>query len=169
MDGVLCNSEEPSRLAAVELFAEMGVEVTVQDFVPFTGTGGDNILGGVASAKGVKGFNTEEATKRFFEIYFNKYAKPNSSIGFPSAHELIVQCKNKGLKVDIASSVDRIKVDANLAASDLQLSMFDAIVFADAFQNFKPAPDIFLVAANLKIHNYVTKKYTLVSPLFHHF
>lgn len=39
MDGVLCNSEEPSRRAGVDVFAEMGVEVTVEDFVPFMGTG----------------------------------------------------------------------------------------------------------------------------------
>lgn len=39
MDGVLCNSEEPSRMAAVDLFAEMGVQVTPEDFAPFTGTG----------------------------------------------------------------------------------------------------------------------------------
>lgn len=39
MDGVLCNSEELSRLAAVDLFAKMGVEVTAEDFVPFMGTG----------------------------------------------------------------------------------------------------------------------------------
>lgn len=39
MDGVLCNSEEASRLAAVDVFAEMGVQVTVEDFVPFMGTG----------------------------------------------------------------------------------------------------------------------------------
>lgn len=39
MDGVLCNSEEASRLAAVDLFDEMGVKVTVEDFIPFMGTG----------------------------------------------------------------------------------------------------------------------------------
>lgn len=39
MDGVLCNSEDLSRRAAVDVFAEMGVEVTVDDFVPFMGTG----------------------------------------------------------------------------------------------------------------------------------
>ena len=33
------------------------------------------------------------------------------------------QCKNKGLKVAVASSADRIKVDANLAAAGLPLSM----------------------------------------------
>lgn len=39
MDGVLCNSEHLSRLAAVDVFAEMGVPVTTDDFVPFMGTG----------------------------------------------------------------------------------------------------------------------------------
>ncbi|THG17861.1 hypothetical protein TEA_027586 [Camellia sinensis var. sinensis] len=159
MDGVLCNSEEPSRMAAVDVFAEMGVEVSVEDFVPFMGTvvsyfcafelGEANFLGGVASVKGVEGFNIGAAKKRFFEIYLDKYAKPNSGIGFPGAFELINQCKSKGLKVAVASSADRIKVDANLAAAGLPVSMFDAIVSADAFENLKPAPDIFLAASKI--------------------
>ncbi|KAF3453177.1 hypothetical protein FNV43_RR03614 [Rhamnella rubrinervis] len=149
MDGVLCDSEEPSRRAAVDVFAELGVEVTVEDFVPFMGTGEANFLGGVASVKGVKGFNPEAAKKRFFEIYLDKYAKPNSGIGFPGALELITQCKSKGLKVAVASSADRIKVDANLAAAALPLSMFDAIVSADAFEKLKPAPDIFFAASKI--------------------
>ncbi|XP_059440176.1 protein SUPPRESSOR OF QUENCHING 1, chloroplastic isoform X2 [Corylus avellana] len=149
MDGVLCNSEEPSRRAAVDVFAEMGVQVTVEDFVPFMGTGEANFLGGVASVKGVEGFNPEAAKKRFFEIYLDQYAKPNSGIGFPGALELITQCKSKGLKVAVASSADRIKVDANLAAAGLPLSMFDAIVSADAFENLKPAPDIFFAASKI--------------------
>ncbi|CAN6295323.1 unnamed protein product [Urochloa humidicola] len=147
MDGVLCNSEEPSRQAAVDVFAEMGVEVTVDDFVPFMGTGEANFLGGVARVKGVKDFNPESAKKRFFEIYLDKYAKPNSGIGFPGALELIMECKNAGLRVAVASSADRIKVDANLAAAGLPVSLFDAIVSADAFENLKPAPDIFLAAS----------------------
>lgn len=149
MDGVLCNSEESSRLAAVDVFAEMGVQVAVEDFVPFMGTGEANFLGGVASVKGVSDFNPEAAKKRFFEIYLDKYAKPNSGIGFPGALELITQCKNSGLKVAVASSADRIKVDANLAAAGLPLTMFDAIVSADAFENLKPAPDIFIAASKI--------------------
>lgn len=39
MDGVLCNSENPSRKAAVDVFAEMGVQVIAEDFAPFTGMG----------------------------------------------------------------------------------------------------------------------------------
>lgn len=149
MDGVLCNSEDLSRLAAVDVFAEMGVQVTAEDFVPFMGTGEAQFLGGVASVKGVEGFNPEAAKKRFFEIYLEKYARPESGIGFPGALELVTQCKSKGLKVAVASSADRIKVDANLAAAGLPLSMFDAIVSADAFENLKPAPDIFLAASKI--------------------
>ncbi|CAO2837602.1 unnamed protein product [Amaranthus hypochondriacus] len=149
MDGVLCNSEEPSRRAGVDVFAEMGVDVTVDDFVPFMGTGEANFLGGVASLKGVQGFDSNAAKKRFFEIYLEKYAKPNSGIGFPGALELITQCKAKGLKIAVASSADRIKVDANLAAAGLPLELFDAIVSADAFENLKPAPDIFLAASDI--------------------
>ncbi|XWS42320.1 hypothetical protein CRYUN_Cryun16bG0004300 [Craigia yunnanensis] len=149
MDGVLCNSENPSRKAAVDVFAEMGVQVTVEDFMPFTGMGEANFLGGVASVKGVKEFDPEAAKKRFFEIYLDEYAKSNSGIGFPGALELITQCKSKDLKVAVASSADRIKVDANLAAAGLPFSMFDAIVSADAFENLKPAPDIFLAASKI--------------------
>ncbi|KAG5625949.1 hypothetical protein H5410_011167 [Solanum commersonii] len=149
MDGVLCNSEESSRKAAVDVFAEMGVQVTVEDFVPFMGMGEANFLGGVAAAKGIEGFDTEAAKKRFFEIYLLKYAKPNSGIGFPGAFELVSQCKSSGLKVAVASSADRIKVDANLAAAGLPITMFDAIVSADAFKNLKPAPDIFLAASRI--------------------
>lgn len=149
MDGVLCNSEEPSRRAAVDVFAEMGVDVTVDDFIPFMGTGEANFLGGVASVKGVKGFDTDAAKKRFFEIYIAKYAKPNSGIGFPGALELITQCKDKGLKVAVASSADRVKVDANLAAAGLPIELFDAIVSADAFEKLKPAPDIFIAASKI--------------------
>ncbi|XP_077218341.1 haloacid dehalogenase-like hydrolase family protein isoform X2 [Tasmannia lanceolata] len=149
MDGVLCNSEELSRQAAVDLFAEMGVSVTAHDFLPFMGMGEANFLGGVASVKGVKEFDPEVAKKHFFEIYLNKYAKPNSGIGFPGAFELIMKCKGNGLKVAVASSADRIKVDANLDAAGLPLSIFDAIVSADAFENLKPAPDIFLAASKI--------------------
>ncbi|GAB2218660.1 hypothetical protein Drorol1_Dr00001886 [Drosera rotundifolia] len=149
MDGVLCNSEEASRMAAVDVFRELGVEVTCEDFVPFMGTGEANFLGGVASVKGVQGFDTDAAKKRFFEIYIDKYAKPNSGIGFPGALELVTTCKSIGLKVAVASSADRVKVDANLTAAGLPISLFDAVVSADAFENLKPAPDIFLAASKI--------------------
>lgn len=55
MDGVLCNSEELSRRAAVDVFAEMGVQVTTEDFVPFMGTG-KNLIFHLLLSRIFKGF-----------------------------------------------------------------------------------------------------------------
>uniref|UniRef100_A0A2K2AA37 Uncharacterized protein n=1 Tax=Populus trichocarpa TaxID=3694 RepID=A0A2K2AA37_POPTR len=85
MDGVLFNSEEPLRMAGVDIFAEIE----------------GNYLRGVANVKGVKGFGPDRGGKEM-------YAKPNPGIGFPGALELITQCKNKGLKVAIASNADHV-------------------------------------------------------------
>ncbi|KAL3690719.1 hypothetical protein R1sor_004370 [Riccia sorocarpa] len=146
MDGVLCESEGPSRDAAVALFAEKGVAVTAEDFIPFMGTGEANFLGGVARKYGLD-FDADSYKKRFFEIYIEKYAQPNSGLGYPGALNLVLECKKAGLKTAVASSADRIKVDANLAAAGLPQANFDAIISADLFENLKPAPDIFLAAA----------------------
>ncbi|KAK1361860.1 hypothetical protein POM88_046334 [Heracleum sosnowskyi] len=72
---------------------------------------------------------------------------------------------HSGLKVAVASSADRIKVDANLVASGLQLSMFDAIVSADAFENLKPAPDIFFLAASMILDVLTDEIWRLVSHI----
>jgi hypothetical protein len=72
MDGVLCDSEDRSRQAAVELFKEIGFEVTEEDFIPFMGTGEANFLGGVARKFGVPDWDVTKAKARFFEIYIGK-------------------------------------------------------------------------------------------------
>ena len=45
-------------------------EIKIFSLTPILGEA--NFLGGVASVKGVEGFNTEAAKKRFFEIYLDK-------------------------------------------------------------------------------------------------
>eukprot|EP01025_Chloroclados_australasicus_P050779 TRINITY_DN587_c1_g2_i1.p2 TRINITY_DN587_c1_g2~~TRINITY_DN587_c1_g2_i1.p2 ORF type:complete len:317 (-),score=45.92 TRINITY_DN587_c1_g2_i1:230-1096(-) len=147
MDGVLCNSEIPSREAACMLFKELyDLDVTPEEFVPFAGTGEVNFLGGVANLYGVP-FDGESAKARFFEIYIGKYAQPGAGIGYPGARELIELCKQAGLKTAVASSADRVKVDANLLAAGIPQDLFDTIVSADRFERLKPAPDIFLTGA----------------------
>lgn len=42
------------------------------------GVGEANFLGGVASVKGVAGFDPEKAKKRFFEIYLDKVRRAAS-------------------------------------------------------------------------------------------
>ncbi|KAG5056032.1 hypothetical protein JHK85_008542 [Glycine max] len=84
-----------------------------------------NFLGGVASVKGIKGFDTEAAKTRFFEIYLDKYAKPDSGIGFPGALELISQCiviedALAGLQAAKAAQMRCIAVRTTLSDENLE-------------------------------------------------
>lgn len=121
--------------------------VEPEEFEPFTGTGEANFLGGVARKYNAP-FEVESCKAKFFEIYMAKYAIPGAGIGCDGARALVEACKAAGLKVAVASSADRVKVDANLGAADIPLSLFDTIVSADAFEKLKPFPDIFLAAAS---------------------
>jgi hypothetical protein len=80
MDGVLCDIEDRSRQAAVELFKELGFEVTEDDFIPFMGTGEANFLGGVARKFGVPDWDVTKAKARFFEIYIGKVRSAAASL-----------------------------------------------------------------------------------------
>jgi beta-phosphoglucomutase-like phosphatase (HAD superfamily) len=147
MDGVLCNSEIVSRKAAAEVMKELyNLDVSPEEFVPYTGTGEANFLGGVARKYGAP-FEVDACKEKFFEIYMKKYAIPGAGIGYPGAKELVAACRAAGLRTAVASSADLVKVHANLSAADIPLNLFDTIVSADAFENLKPFPDIFLAAA----------------------
>jgi beta-phosphoglucomutase-like phosphatase (HAD superfamily) len=147
MDGVLCNSEIVSRKAAAEVMKELyNLDVSPDEFIPYTGTGEANFLGGVARKFGAP-FEVESCKEKFFEIYMEKYAVPGAGIGYAGAKELVAACRAAGLRTAVASSADLVKVHANLSAADIPLDLFDTIVSADAFENLKPFPDIFLAAA----------------------
>ena len=146
MDGVLTDSEPLINEAAVAMFRERGVPARPEDFRPFVGTGEDRYLGGVAELHGVA-LDLAEAKRRTDEIYLALV--PTRLRAFPGAVELVRACRASGLKVAVASSADRIKIDANLARIGLPPAEWDALVSAEAVTHKKPAPDIFLAAARL--------------------
>jgi beta-phosphoglucomutase-like phosphatase (HAD superfamily) len=148
MDGVLCNSEVLSRQAGAEVMSALyGLDVSPDEFIPFTGTGEANFLGGVARKYGAP-FEVESCKEKFFEIYMAKYAVPGAGIGYNGARALVEACRAAGLRTAVASSADLVKVHANLGAAGIPLDLFDTIVSADAFERLKPFPDIFVAAAS---------------------
>lgn len=64
----------------------------------------------------------------------------------PGAREILEFCRLNGIKIALASSSMRRCVDHNLATSQLS-EYFDAVITGRDVQNGKPAPDIFLLAA----------------------
>lgn len=144
MDGVLTDSEPLINAAAVAMFRERGIPVAPEDFVPFIGTGENRYIGGVAEKYGV-GLDLEAAKRRTYEIYLELV--PRQLRAFPGAVELVHACRAAGRRVALASSADRVKIEANLRHIGLPSEFWDALVSAEDVVHKKPAPDIFLAAA----------------------
>lgn len=144
MDGVLTDSEPLINDAAVEMFREQGLTVRPDDFHPFVGTGENRYLGGVAERYGFP-IDLAAAKRRTYEIYLGLV--PERLQAFPGAVELVRVCREAGCRLAVASSADRIKIDANLHKIGLPPQTWDAIVTGDDVEHKKPAPDIFLAAA----------------------
>jgi beta-phosphoglucomutase len=150
MDGVLVDSESLINTAAVAMFKEMGLVVQSEDFLPFVGAGEDRYIGGVAEKYGFP-LDLTVAKKRTYEIYLALV--PSRLEAFPGVHTLLSSCRAAGLLIAVASSADKIKVNANLEKIGLPIKFWDAVVWGEDVGNKKPAPDIFLLAANkLGVH-----------------
>jgi len=144
MDGVLTDSEPLINGAAVTMFRELGLAVRPEDFHPFVGTGENRYLGGVAEHYGFA-IDIVAAKRRTYEIYLGLV--PEQLKAFPGAVDLVLACGEAGFCVAVASSADRIKIDANLHKIGLPPERWHAIVTGDDVEHKKPAPDIFLAAA----------------------
>ena len=145
MDGVLCDSESFICEAACRMFAELcGTVVRERDFLPFVGAGENRYLGGVAERHGIE-IDIDRAKRRTYEIYLEII--PGRLKPLAGAREFIAACRDRGLKLAVATSADYVKMQGNLAEIDLPPERFDACVNGLDVERKKPHPDIFLLAA----------------------
>jgi HAD superfamily hydrolase (TIGR01509 family) len=144
MDGVLVDSEPFIIKASMQMFAELGLKISHDDFYPFTGMGENRFIGGVAEKYNFP-VDIQQAKKRTYDIYL-EIIKGNLK-PLPGAKDFVNQCRRLGKKIAIASSADMRKVQGNLAALKIPAEIFDAVVVGDDVKNKKPAPDIFILAA----------------------
>jgi len=144
MDGVLLDSEEYICRAGMMMFKEKGYDVSPGDFLEFTGMGENRYLGGVAEKNGIP-FELEKDKARTYEIYgeiVKGQLKP-----FPGVVDFIEKCRSRKLKMAVASSADPTKVEINLEEIGIPPSTFGTVVTGLDIEHRKPAPDIFLKAA----------------------
>ena len=145
MDGVLCDSEAFIAEAAATMLAETyGIKPTHGDFRPFIGTGEDRFISGTAAAFGVT-VTLPRDKERTYAIYLELIKGRLQPL--PGVLEFIQRAQQRGLRLAVASSADEIKVHANLREIGLPVSTFGAVVCAKDVVNKKPAPDVFLCAA----------------------
>jgi len=145
MDGVLCDSEPFIAEAAQRMFQETyGLSVTRGDFAPFVGAGEDRFIGGVAEKYGVA-LTMPRDKQRTYAIYLDIIQGRLHPL--PGAVDFIHQCRGRGLKLALATSADRIKMEGNLREIGIPKDTFDAIVAGEDVTKKKPDPHIFLLAA----------------------
>ncbi len=144
MDGVLVESEPWMMEATARMFAELGYAVPKSDFKAFVGMGEDKIVSGAAAIHNIS-IDVKKAKARTYEIYMELI--PGRLQPIKGASEYVRRCHDLGLALAVASSADRVKVEANLHELGIESSMFSAIVSGDEVARKKPAPDVFLEAA----------------------
>jgi len=143
MDGVLVDSESFICKAAVMMFSELGISVLPADFQPFIGMGENRYIGGVAEKHGIT-VDIEQVKARTYKIYGEIVRGKLSPL--PGAHEFISRCRDKGLKLALATSADTIKMEINLKEIGLSRDSFDTIITGLDVKKKKPFPDIYLKA-----------------------
>lgn len=143
MDGVLVLSEPFIAEAAIRMFAEKGHSVAEDEFRPFIGMGEDRFIGGVADRRGIA-LDPARDKARTYEIYDDIVRGRLASV--VGAREFVSSCRERGLRIAVASGADRVKVDANLRELGLPADGFDAVIDGTLVARKKPAPDIFLAA-----------------------
>lgn len=144
MDGVLVDSEKYIFEAAKQMFAEYGIAVKPEDALPFVGMGENRYISGIGQQNGFT-VDIEPDKARTYAIY--KEITRGKLNALPGVHSFINQCKQKGLKMAVASSADRIKIDINLHEIGLSAETFDIIISGEDVERKKPFPDIYLLAA----------------------
>ncbi len=145
MDGVLCDSEPFINEAAIGVLRDRyGVETQPAEYLPFTGTGDARYISGVARLHGLE-LDPQRAKGELYERYLaiiRGRLQPT-----PGAGTFVRACRDAGLGIALATSADALKVDANLAEIGIENALFDVIVAAQDVTRHKPAPDLFLLAA----------------------
>jgi len=145
MDGVLCDSEEYMAEAGCRMFAETyGVTVQPEDFAPFTGTGENRYLGGVADQYAVA-WDLERDKARAYAIYLEIIRGRLDPLA--GVIDFIGACRDAGAKLAVATSADRVKMEGNLVEIGLPAGTFQVCLTGSDVEHKKPHPEIFLTAA----------------------
>jgi beta-phosphoglucomutase len=143
LDGVIIDSSEQHRLSWQQLAAETGVSFTNEDFWSTFGRSNAAIIplfwGAQLSREQI------EALADRKEVYFRELLKEHLH-ALPGALELMAAARAAGLKQSLASSAPMENIEVISDGLGLR-RWLDAVVSGDRLPRGKPAPDIFLLAA----------------------
>lgn len=146
LDGTIVFSH-PTHFAAYEkLFGEFGIKWTFEEFERvFAGTGAPAIIEQILKRNGVRGFDLPALVKKKRDIFNEILAQKKLEV-VPGFFEFLAEVNRRGLKKIIASGSNKANIRSMLENIGVSHE-FPQVVSGEEVAHPKPAPDIFLAAA----------------------
>jgi len=143
MDGTLIDSGEYHWLTWRETLAELGVTLTREDFNGWFGSRNDRILSRYFPGIGAAEMQRIGALK---EARYRDLVRRDGVVLLPGISDWLTRLRLAGWRQAVASSAPPANIDVLVDVLGLH-DTFQAIVSAEEVAHGKPAPDVFLRAA----------------------
>jgi HAD superfamily hydrolase (TIGR01509 family) len=145
MDGVIADSE-PTYLEAINvLLAPTGHRMSEGQYEEIIGSSTEHTWRTITESFGLQG-TMEEHIRRYNEILMDLLRRPRETL--PGVRELLAELRRLRIPAALATSSWKSWAEALLQAIGLD-SAFNAVVWREMVEHPKPAPDLFLRAAEL--------------------
>ena len=144
MDGVLIDSEPVHYQANKEIMEEFGYSLDYEYYKGFIGSTLTHMWETLKKKYDIK--KDIKELNAMSEKYSRDVVKRDGYINIPGACELVKMFNKNGIKLAVASSSSAYIIEDVLNSLDIK-EYFDAVVSGENIKNPKPAPDIFLAAA----------------------
>jgi len=143
LDGVLWDGEPLYHEAFNVVLEPYGYSVTSEDYVNIIGHSVEAAWGWVLNNFKIRE-DPEKFLRRYNEAVLELLAQPVEPL--PGVRELLAELRSRGLPIGLASASLRQWVNATIRGLHIE-NAFDATVSASEVEHSKPAPDLYLAAA----------------------
>lgn len=146
MDGVIIDSEPFYLVIGMELYKRLNINVTEEEHISYTGVSNPNMWTSIKNKHGLKQTVSELVSiqnKANIEYLEKNIEKP-----IPGVVNILESLSRNGIKVALASSSSMEIIRLVLEKFEI-IKYFQVIVSGESFERGKPAPDIFLKAAEM--------------------
>ena len=143
LDGVLWDGEPLYHEAFNVVLEPYGYSVTSEDYVNIIGHSVEAAWGWVLNNFKIRE-DPEKFLRRYNEAALELLSQPVEPL--PGVRELLAELRGRGLPIGLASASLRQWVNATIRGLHIE-NAFDATVSASEVERSKPAPDLYLAAA----------------------
>ncbi|AWH85749.1 ABC transporter ATP-binding protein [Flavobacterium album] len=144
MDGVVVNTEPIGYGANQKLYKALGITVPDDVYATFIGNSDKNIIQKLKDLYPIEKTH-EELLKEKYKYYFEAFDNATDLALLPGVKDLIMNLHSNGMKLLLASSASKRKIEKVFTRFGLH-PYFDATISGEDFEFSKPNPAIFLEA-----------------------